>query len=271
MSHKSIELSVKLRAMKHYLLLTLAVILALIIIFVIVQFLYIRYNGSPVAVPDIPRDTQTAGSGEKLSYVIMGDSTAISQGSEYKDGFAVASINHLAQNYSVQAINTGISGATTEEIRNDQLQQAAGFKPDVVLLAAGANDTTHLVSSKTTRESVQHIIDELKKANPEVQIVVTASPAMDSVTRFPHGSKQIMGLRTKQVNAVFEQLIKENDLFFAPIAKETREAFIKDPTLTAADNFHPNARGYALWIPVINQALDRVVEHRKELNDSNAR
>jgi len=90
--------------------------------------------------------------------------------------------------------------------------------------------------------------------------VVTSSPAMDSVTRFPDGAKQLLGLRTRQVNAVFEELIEKNGLIAAPIAEKTRDAFIADPTLTAADNFHPNARGYALWIPVVNQALDVAVK-----------
>lgn len=249
--------------MKQYLFILLIFVITSAVIFVIVQFLVIRFNGKPVAVPDIPREIQMAGVGKPLSYAIMGDSTAISQGSEYRDGFAAASIAHLSRSFTVKSVNTGISGATTEEICTDQLEAVLRFKPDIVLLAAGANDATHFVRSEVTRQSVQYIIDELKKVNPQIEIVVTGSPAMDSVTRFPDGSKQIMGLRTRQVNAVFTELIKKNDLFHAPIAEKTRDAFIADPTLTAVDNFHPNARGYELWIPVINKALDEAVVNLK--------
>lgn len=246
--------------MKQYFLIILICIIVSLLLFVIVQFLVIRYNGSYVATPDIPRSVQTYGSGKKLSYAIMGDSTAISQGSDYDQGFAVASSKYLAKNYKVEAINTGVSGATTEDVRNDQLKRAVDFKPDIVLLAAGANDATRLTRSDVTRQSVQSIIDALRGANPKVKIIVTGSPAMDALTRFPDGTKQLMGLRTRQVNAIFEQLIRENSLVHAPIAKETRDAFIADPTLTAEDNFHPNARGYALWIPVINLAVDRALQ-----------
>lgn len=249
--------------MKQYILPALVIITAAIITFVIIQILIIRFNGSPVAVPDIPRSVQIIGSGEPLSYAIMGDSTAISQGSNYSEGFGAASITHLARTFAVKSINTGVSGATTEDVRKDQLKTALAFRPDVVLLAVGANDATHFVRSETTRESIQHIIDELRRVNPRVKIIVTGSPAVDSVTRFPDGAKQLMGLRTRQVNAVFEQLISKNNLFFAPIAKETRAAFIADPTLTASDNFHPNARGYALWIPVVNQSLDKAIDSRQ--------
>ena len=246
--------------MKQYILLLLAIITVTFVIFVVIQLLIVRFNGSPVAVPTIEREVQTSGSGPALSYAIMGDSTSISQGSDYNDGFAAASITHLSKEFTVRSINTGISGATTEEVRTDQLATVLKFKPDLVLLASGANDTTHFVRAETIRNSLQFIIDELRNVNPKVKIIVTASPAMDSVTRFPHGAKQLMALRTSQVNAVYNELISKNNLVHAPIAEKTRDAFIADPTLTAADNFHPNKRGYALWIPVINDAVDRAVE-----------
>ncbi|HSW92128.1 MAG TPA: GDSL-type esterase/lipase family protein, partial [Candidatus Saccharimonadales bacterium] len=138
-----------------------------------------------------------------------------------------------------------------------QLDQALSLKPDIVLISAGANDVTHFTRSRAVEASLQRIIDQLKKVNPTVQIIVTGSPAVDSVSRFPWGARQLMGLRTKQINAVFDRVIRKNTLIHAPIAKETRDAFLADPTLTASDNFHPNARGYKLWIPVINAAIDK--------------
>jgi len=238
------------------------IFLAALTLFVIVQGLIIKFNGEHVAVLNIPRNVQIVGAGPELSYAVMGDSTGVSQGSKYDEGFAFASTRQLGESFSVRAINTAISGATSADVRRDQLDTVAKFKPDIVLLAMGANDATHLLRAKTIRLSTQAIIDELRRVNPEVQIITTGSPAMDSVTRFPDGAKQVMGLRTAQVNAVYEELIKKNNLIHAPIAEGTRDAFIADPTLTAADNFHPNARGYALWIPIINQAIDKAVERR---------
>lgn len=240
--------------------LTAAIIFAgLLVLFFLVQLLIIRFNGKPVAAPDIPRHTRISGQGREIRYAVMGDSTAISQGSKYEDGFAIATSNRLAQKYTVSMINTGVSGATTPEVSRDQLKTVLEFQPDIVLLASGANDATHFTRSQTTKEALQAIIDELKTMNPDIRIIVTGSPAMDSVGRFPFGSKWLMRLRTEQVNQVFERLVHKNDLLFAPIADQTRAAFLADPTLTAADNFHPNARGYALWIPVINRSIDQAL------------
>jgi lysophospholipase L1-like esterase len=190
----------------------------------------------------------------------MGDSTAISQGSQYNDGFAVASINHLAKKFQVTSTNTGTSGATVTDVLANQIPTVTDIHPTIVLLSIGANDATHFTKGTVIRDTMQRIIDALKQSNHDVAIIITGSPAMDSVTRFPIGSKQLMGLRTRRLNAIFDELARKNDLIFAPIAEKTRDAFIADPTLTASDQFHPNKRGYALWIPVINAALDAAIK-----------
>ncbi|MEO5690605.1 MAG: GDSL-type esterase/lipase family protein, partial [Candidatus Saccharimonadales bacterium] len=140
------------------------------------------------------------------------------------------------------------------------LPKAQEFAPDLALIAVGANDATKFTSARDMENSMQAIINGLRQSNKDVKIIVTGSPAMDSVTRFPFISKWVMKIRTKQINDVFDSLIEKNVLTHAPIALETRQAFLDDPTLTAADNFHPNARGYALWIPVINKAVDSALK-----------
>lgn len=230
------------------------------LLFVLVEFLIVKFNGSAVPSPKIQRGLTVLGSGPKLTYVVMGDSTAIGQGTDYEHSYAVASAKHLAQKYLVNFVNVGVSGAVAKTVLDAQLRQALMYKPDVVLLAVGANDATHLTSGKTIQTSIKQIVDSLKKANSQVRIVVTGSPAIDSVSRFPWPVKQLMGLRTRQVNSALTTVIKQSHLTFAPIADKTRAAFLADPTLFAADKFHPNARGYALWAPVINDALDEALQ-----------
>ncbi len=246
--------------MKLRLLLILTGVFLALVIFIVAELLIIKYNGSPVPAPDIPRGPEVLGSGPALTYVVMGDSTSIGQGADYNDSYALASARKLAAGHRVKFVNVGISGATAKSVLDIQLPKAVKYKPDIVLLAVGANDATHFTSGKSIQQSLQRIIDGLKQANCNVRIVVTGSPAMDSTARFPWPAKQLMGLRTKQVNAAFAPIIRENGLTLAPIAAKTRAAFLADPTLLAADKFHPDDRGYALWIPVINQALDQALK-----------
>lgn len=245
--------------MKHRLVVIAAVVLVVFVLFIIIEVLIIKYNGTPTPTPEVPRGAQELGKGPALTYVVMGDSTSVGEGADYKDSWAVASAQHLSKKYRVKFVNVGISGATAASVVAEQLEKAKTYKPDLVILAVGANDATHFNSGKSIQEALQKTIDGLRQANPDVRIVVTRSPAMDSVSRFPFGAKQLMGLRTRQVNNAFKSIITKNNLTVAPIAEETRDAFLADPTLTASDNFHPNARGYALWIPVVNRALDEAL------------
>lgn len=229
-----------------------------IVAFILIEVGIVILNGKKVMRPT-SQPVYTTGMGKKLTYVVLGDSTSASQGSDYADGFVAASSQHLADRYTVQTNNFSVPGATVYDIEAIQLEQALSLKPDIVLISAGANDVTHFTRGRAVEASLQRIIDQLRKASPTVQIIVTGSPAIDSVSRFPWGARQLMGLRTKRINAIFDRVIRKNALIHAPIARETRDVFLADPTLTASDNFHPNARGYALWIPVINAAIDTAV------------
>lgn len=75
-----------------------------------------------------------------------------------------------------------------------------------------------------------------------------------------------MGMRTKQVNAIFNCLIERNNLIYAPIVQKARNILIVDPKLTAPDQFLSNACRYASWIIIINTAIDEVVERANELS-----
>lgn len=231
-----------------------------LILFLLINLVVIKYNGKSVSVPQIPRGPQQFGSGPALTYVVMGDSTAISQGSDYNEGYAIASAQYLAKKYRVTLVNTGVSGAVSKDIAEKQLAEAKSYKPDIVLIAVGANDVTHFTSQKVINESIQKTVNSLKESNSQVKIILTGSAAMDTVDRFTWPAKQLALLRVKLINKTFVELVERNSLISAPIADKTRTAFKDDPTLFAQDKFHPNARGYELWKPVINNALDQALK-----------
>jgi lysophospholipase L1-like esterase len=243
--------------LKHRFVLILLALVGLILLFIAIEYLLVTHTGSPVPAPVIPRAPQTSGSGPPLTYVVMGDSTSIGQGTEYPHGYSYQSAQHLAQRYTLTYVNVGVSGAKAHDVLSDQLLNAIARRPDLVLIAVGANDVTHLTSESAVRASMQATIDGLRKANPGVRIVVTGSPAMGSVPRFPWPLRQFEGYRANRLNRMFAGLVSKNNLTFAPVAAKTGPAFARDPTLFAADKFHPNTRGYTLWTPVINEALDR--------------
>jgi lysophospholipase L1-like esterase len=193
--------------------------------------------------------------GPALTYVVLGDSTAAGVGGTYESGIAVSTAKELGRRYRVSLINLAVSGARLDDVRKLQLPAAARLRPDLVLLSAGANDVTRLTGIRSMREDLRAIVQALTAANPGVKIVITGSPDMGSPPRIPWLLRGIASRRTKQVNRMFRAEAATYGLVFAPIAEVTGPRFRRDRSLFADDRFHPNDRGYATWIPVLDEAL----------------
>jgi lysophospholipase L1-like esterase len=194
-----------------------------------------------------------------LTYVVMGDSTAAGVGAPYDDGIAVGTARDLAAVRAVSMTNLGVSGARAADVVRDQLAAAERAKPELVLLAVGANDVTHLTGIGSMERNLRAIVAGLRAANPREAIVVTGSPDMSAPPRVPRLLRGIAGWRTRGVNRMFRRVAADSDLIFAPIAEETGPEFARDRSLFDTDRFHPNARGYALWIAVLDRALAAAV------------
>jgi lysophospholipase L1-like esterase len=242
---------------RHKKSMVVAIILStLLLVFMLFEVLWIMFNGTVVQMPQINRNAQTIGSGNKLTYLVMGDSTAVSQGGEYVKGYASTSAKYLSKNYLVTWVNVGVSGARAKDVASMQLAKATVHKPDLVLIAVSANDVTHLTSIGSVQKSLTTTIDDLRQANSKVQIILTGSPDMGSVPRFAQPVRWYMGKRTVEINHMVAKLAKEKGVIFAPIAEKTGSTFRAHPELFAADKFHPNTQGYELWNPVIQGAID---------------
>ena len=207
------------------------------------------------------RPVRLGGSGKPLVYVVLGDSAAAGRGGQYNRGIAMGTARHLAQSQPVTMVNLAVSGAKVSDVLQDQLPAATRLKPDVVLLAVGANDVTHLTPSSRISSVLRSIVQELAAAKPGIRIVLTGSPDVGTARRFAQPLRWLAGLETKRVNRVFEAVIAQEQgkatVVWTPLARETGPVFARDASLLAPDRFHPNDRGYAVWLPVLNAALDK--------------
>jgi len=239
-------------------LLAAGLLVGLLVVVLVEAWLARRGGVEPFVGPS--RAPTTLGSaGPALTYVVLGDSTGAGQGAPPDAGIAVATARHLARSHRVVLTNLAVSGAQMDDVAAGQLDDAVALAPDVVLIAAGANDVTALTSTSSVRDSLETIVDRLRAAAAKVRIVVTAAPDMGAAPRLAQPLRSIAGKRTTQVNDAIGEVVARRRLTLAPIAEQTGPLFRADPTLFAADRFHPSARGYATWVPVLNRALDRAL------------
>ena len=236
---------------------SIGILVTAVVIFAVIELLIVKFNGTAVPVPTIPRDPEIYGSGQPLVYVVMGDSTAVGQGGDYDKGIARSTARHLAELASRQVTlrNLGVAGARAGGVAKHQLPKATQLRPDVVLIAVGANDVTHLTPTGSVSRDMSAVIDALRAANPDVRIVLTGSPEMGSIPRFPQPMRYFAGVRTGQVNAMLADVARDKQVVLAPIARITGPIFDRNPDLFAADKFHPTTEGYAVWLPTLEWAL----------------
>ena len=191
-----------------------------------------------------------------LIYVVMGDSTGAGEGGDYKLGIAMETARSLSTRGPVTMTNLAVSGAKINDVRREQLTAAEALKPDIVLLAVGANDGTHFTPRRRIRDGMEAILNGLYSANPRTKVLLTGSPDLGAAPRFAQPLRWLAGTQTERVNAVIVDIARGHGATFVPIADKTGPLFRADPGLYAADRFHPNNRGYATWFPVLNRALD---------------
>lgn len=192
----------------------------------------------------------------ELTFAVLGDSTGAGQGAPYEAGIAVACARLLAAGERrVTLVNRSVSGAKLADLRRDQLEPAAALRPDVVLIAAGANDVTGFTTPGSVRDELEQIVRRLRAASPAVRIVVTGSPDIGSSPRLAQPLRAVAGLRARQVNVAVRDVVAREGLAFAPIAERTGPLFKRDRSLFSGDRYHPNARGYATWRRPLAEAL----------------
>lgn len=211
-----------------------------------------------------PSASRTFGAGgETLHYLVLGDSTAVAQGGNYEQGIAVETAKHLAQGgRGVELTNVSVSGARVHDVLTEQLPRADLAHADLALVDAGANDVIHLTPSGAVARDLERIVKTLLQANCKVKIVVTGSPDMSTPPRIPRLLRGLAGVRSRAVNRIAKKVVKRHGLTFAPISERTGPIFASDRTLFSADRFHPNDRGYAVWISVLNESLDQALANQ---------
>jgi lysophospholipase L1-like esterase len=197
-----------------------------------------------------------------ITYVVLGDSTAAGVGAPPDRGIVPVTAATLRENHAVTVTNVSVSGARMRDLANEQLPRAEALLPDLVLISAGANDVTHLTPIRSVRRDLLTIVQRLRRANPTVRIVLTGSPDMGSPPRIPRPLRGIAAFQTRRINQMMRDVAAREGLTFAPIAEVTGPMFRRDPSLFDSDRFHPNERGYATWIPVLNRAIAEALAGR---------
>lgn len=194
----------------------------------------------------ISRDT-TSSEIRKKVILFFGNSITAAYGLSAEESFTAmiqSRLDSLGKSYEV--INAGVSGETTATGKN-RVEWVVKRQPvDIFVLELGANDGLRGVPAKETRANLESIIDQVRKAHPEVIILLAGMMIPPSMG--PEYSEEF--------RKIFPAVANEKNVRLIPFILENVAGI---DTLNLPDGIHPNAQGEKIVMENVWDVLKEVI------------
>ncbi|UCH76094.1 MAG: arylesterase [Rhodospirillales bacterium] len=181
-----------------------------------------------------------------LVILALGDSLTAGYGLTLEDSFPAQLEAALARSgVAARVVNGGVSGDTSAGglARVDWL---LADRPDLVIVALGANDGLRGLEPATTRGNLDAIITRIRATGADVVLAGMRAPP------------NLGAAYGEAFAALYADLAAKHGIAYYPFFLEGVAA---NPSLNQDDGIHPTAEGIAIivenMLPVVNDALTR--------------
>jgi acyl-CoA thioesterase-1 len=196
--------------------------------------------------PPAPAPRPAVGTPEPLGTIVaVGDSLTAGYGLEEHEAYPAQLARMLAEaGLPYRVVNAGISGETSSGVLARIEWVLASLKPDIVILATGANDGLRGTDPAPTRENLRRSV-QILKANGVVVVLAGMQMVHNMGRQY-----------TETFAEIFPQVAAEEEVLLVPflLAGVAGEAH-----LNQADGIHPTAAGYTVVaetvFPFVRQAI----------------
>jgi acyl-CoA thioesterase I len=176
--------------------------------------------------------------------VDFGDSLTAGYGLMPEQAFPAQLETWLRQHgIAAKVINAGVSGDTTAG-GVARLDWALADKPDLVILALGANDALRGIDPATVRENLDKMIQKIEADGAKVLLVGMLAP--------PNWGQAYQ----RAFDQIFSDLAQARHV---PLYPFFLEGVAMQPRLNQPDGLHPNAQGVAVLADRIGPVVARLV------------
>lgn len=168
-----------------------------------------------------------------LRIVDIGDSLTAGLGLPAAEAFPSQLEARLKQDgLNVQVANAGVSGDTTAG-GLARLDWALGDKPDLVILALGANDALRGIDPAVVKSNLDKMIDKIEASGAKLLLLGMLAPA--------NWGKAY----EEAFDRVYPELAKAHHV---PLYPFFLEGVAMNPDLNQADGLHPNEKGVGVLV-----------------------
>lgn len=191
-----------------------------------------------------PNDKKLDSEKSEKTLIFIGDSLTEGYGVNLSEAFPEVVRGRLTtQGHKVRVINGGISGSVSADA-DRRVRWYLKTKPDVLILALGANDGLKGTPPETVKKNLAAAIDLAKSHQVKVLLC--------GIRLFTNFGPDY----TKKFERIYHELAKEKGVPFIPFLLE--DVALKKE-LNQSDGKHPNAKGHKLIGERVARELEKLL------------
>jgi lysophospholipase L1-like esterase len=201
-----------------------------------------------------------AGAAAPVTFVALGDSTALGVGGGQGGGYP----HRLARRLEAAGVPVKLDvyaeeGATAAGVREVQLPKLMSSRPAFVTLGVGLADVAAGRNLRDFARDLEVIADLVRRSKAVVVLATLPDVALAPAHAEASAS---LARRIEAYNATIRTIAERHGFHLADVHAETRRAIKERSDLWARDGLHPSAQGYDLWAEAMWPAVEGALAPR---------
>jgi len=228
------------------------------------QMYWTGHRSLPTQTPPRALGHAIPGHGPPLRVVALGDSTLTGPGLAACDQvWLPTALSMVDAGRSIHYVSLAVGGSRVADAAR-RVPDALRLEPDLVVVAAGANDAMHGVPVHRIRNRLDGLIRALLR---EVDVLaVTNIGDLGNIARAPTPLSFALRMRARRVRRAIEGVVAAHDRVVL-LDVTSADAVFRDRGVFTPDLFHPGPEGHSAWAHAVLPQLRLAIERADATSD----